>query len=110
MSDYRCPYCGNEIDDPDYWEREPEEYDTFECPDCEHDIMVRYYLDPVFQTKIPEELKPCKWECDLWDVCDDCCGYKGKRNNKRNGWRTQAGLAPLKPMKGCPLGHDKEGS
>lgn len=91
MSDYRCPWCGSEIEDQDYWESRPEEDYTVECGDCEREFKVRYYFEPVFVVEIPSELNRCV-ECDSWSI-DDHCGWQGEG-----------------AMCGCPLGHDKEES
>ncbi len=103
--DYRCPYCGNEIEDPDYWEMTPEYDYEVECPECEREFQVSFCLDPVFSVKIPEELKDCPCDCDAWDSIDGFCCYGTEELKKRNANRARIGLPGIVPMSSCPLGH-----
>lgn len=106
--DYRCPWCSEEIEDQDYWEQQPEDDYTVECPNCEREFEVSYYLDPVFSVSVPEELKDCPCECDAWNRLDECCGYGTSELAKRNISRALAGLPEKAPMAGCPLGHGEK--
>lgn len=108
MSDYRCPWCGEEIRDPDYWECSPESAYPVECSNCDREFEVSYYIDPVFSVTVPEELAPCEEGCDMWDGISDCCIYGTVQNSKGEARRALYGLEPRKPMDGCPLGHDRE--
>ena len=93
MSDYRCPWCGHEIEDDDYWECSPEDAYPVECPNCEREFDVSYYLDPVFNVTVPDELEPCAGGCDVWDHCDDCCGFGSMEVKERNAWRASHGAS-----------------
>ena len=107
--DYRCPWCGIEIEDPDYWEMQPEVDYTVECSDCEREFEVSLYLDPVFSVKIPEKLKDCCCDCDVWDGTEDCCRWKDKEEiERKNAMRGHLNLAPVRPIAGCPLGYAEE--
>lgn len=110
MSDYRCPWCGIEIDDPDYWRKEPGEGYTVECGDCEREFTVRYYYDLVFRVTMPEELGRCS-ECRAWNGAEECCGWTDRDDIKdRNRVRSILGLGSIHPIEDCPLDYDKEKS
>lgn len=102
--DYRCPYCGSEIEDPDYWEIQPEEEYEVECGDCERSFMVSFYLDPVFSVKVPSELEPCG-DCGCWNGADDYCAFGTKEQSEINARLRRCGLDPHEPIAKCPLGH-----
>lgn len=108
MSDYVCPYCGEEIDECDWWEWEPEnDYET-ECPECERVFKVSYYVEPMFTVTMPEELDACI-DCDAWDGVYECCAWSNlAKIEEWNCRKRRLGQEQVRPMTGCPLGHDKE--
>ena len=71
MSDYVCPWCGCEIDEDDWWEIPENETFITECPNCERELRVSYYVEPVFSVTMPEELDACA-DCRAWDGIEDC--------------------------------------
>jgi len=58
MKDIDCPYCGEEFDDPDYWELAQDEPYELECPKCEKMMMVTFELIPFFRATKCEPEKP----------------------------------------------------
>lgn len=77
-TDYRCPYCGCEINDPEWWEawdKITHEYEA-ECPECDRYFNVFVELEPVFSVQIPKELKECYKCCAFEPDFDGYCGYK----------------------------------
>lgn len=95
--DYRCPYCGAEIEDPDYWEHQPETAYEVECWQCEKTFEVSYYLDPVFSVAQPEELEVCTGNetCNYWNIFDECCWFD----------HTKDGCHDMPTNDPCPLNH-----
>lgn len=110
MSDYTCPWCGYGIDEPDYWEIEPDVDQETECPNCERELTFSYYLAPVFSVQIPEVLNECREGCEMWDGIEECCGHHGDRERKRNEINRILGKPAAEPMAGCPLGYELEES
>ena len=107
MSDYVCPWCGEEIDDPDYWEREPGDSCEVECPGCGRELSVWYEMDPSFNVDIPAELEACR-ECGCWDQVRECCA-RGKPMSPGLMYLIERGAAePPSPLECCPLGHRGE--
>lgn len=109
MSDYVCPWCGCEVDEDDWWEIPENETFITECPNCERELRVSYYVEPVFSVTMPEELDACA-DCRAWDGIEDCCAWLDKAkiaewNHRRAIWGDRKNI---RPMNGCPLGHDKE--
>lgn len=104
--DYRCPYCGDMIDDADYWDSEPDESYEVEC-NCGHTFKVSYYLDPVFTVEIPEELT-CAYECDYWNGIDEYCVFGTSEQAEFNVKKMRREGKPAKPLDCCPLGYNKE--
>lgn len=102
--DYRCPYCGSEMEDPDYWEVNPEDEYEVECGDCGHVFVVSYYLDPVFMVEMPSELEPCV-DCYCWDSIEGYCAFGTEKQSEINARLIRYGLAPSEPLAKCPLGH-----
>lgn len=108
MSDYICPYCGQGITEDDWWEMQPEEDYETGCPNCEREFKVSYYVDTVFTVTMPEELDACT-DCDAWDGIYDCCAWSDRaRIEEWNFRKRRLGQEYVRPMTGCPLGHDKE--
>lgn len=107
-NDYQCPYCGAEIEDPDYWEHEPcQDYETV-CNRCGRSFEVSYDCEPWFYVTIPEELKPCRahrdngrgddGRCVYWNLIDDFCQFPDKSFELIHGK-----IATM--HSNCPLGH-----
>lgn len=50
-----CPYCGHEVDssDNDLWEYEGED-NSFECPNCEKDLVLNVQVTTEYELKRPE--------------------------------------------------------
>lgn len=93
-TDYRCPYCGCEIDDPEWWETYDEcthEYEA-QCPECDRRFKVFVELEPVFSVQIPRELEECYKCCAFEPDMDGYCGYTTL------GYHDQ---------EHCPLGYEK---
>jgi hypothetical protein len=93
-SHYRCPYCGCEIDDPEWWETYDEcthEYEA-QCPECDRRFKVSVELEPVFSVQIPRELEECYKCCAFEPDMDGYCGYT------KLGYHDQ---------EHCPLGYEK---
>lgn len=100
MYDYRCPYCGCEIDDPDWWDGWDGEGDyREECPECEREFTVAIWTEPVFLVKVPPELERCHDRCGCWNL-DGHCGFgEPFRFHPGRSWCT---------VSDCPLGHPME--
>lgn len=108
MSDYRCPWCGCEINECDYWEVDPEVDYTVECGDSGRGFQVHYYLDPVFIVTIPGELDRCL-DCNAWNGIEGCCGWTNwDYIKKKNRIQVILRRNSIHPIDSCPLGHDKE--
>lgn len=90
-TDYRCPYCGCEIEDPEWWENDSQEYEV-ECPECNRCFNVLVELDLVFTVQIPKELKECHKCCAFEPDMDGYCGYKDLGYHDSNN---------------CPLGYER---
>lgn len=104
MSDYRCPYCGSEIDDPDYWENQQEDEYEVECGNCERIFKVSYSLDPIFRVEMPSELESCSY-CGCWNGIEDYCAFGTREQSEINARLIRCGLDPREPIAKCPLGH-----
>lgn len=108
MSDYVCPYCGEEIDEFDWYELEAENDYERECPECGRVFKVSYYVNPMFTVTMPEELDACI-DCEAWDGVHDCCAWSDRAKiDEWNCLQQRLGQEAVRPMTGCPLGHDKE--
>lgn len=105
--DYRCPYCGNEIDDYDYREIDPEKEYEVECGDCGRAFEASYILIPSFGVTIPSELEPCG-DCGCWNSIEDYCAFGTKEQSEINARLIRCGLDPRAPKAKCPLGHGVE--
>lgn len=102
--DYRCPYCGSEIEDPEYWEVDPEEEYEVECIDCERIFNVSYYVEAVFRVETPSELEPCG-DCGCWNGIGDYCAFGTQEQKEIDARLVRCGLNPREPLANCPLGH-----
>lgn len=85
--DYRCPFCGCEIEDPDWWENGDEYEKT--CPECGNSFSVGVEIEPSFQVLMPKELEACE-DCGVWNFIYEFCDYE------KHGFHD---------MERCPLGH-----
>lgn len=99
--DYKCPYCGAEFEDEDYWEISPNEYYEVDCYECGRIFEVNYELNPSFYVKQPDDLKVCTGDysreqlCNYWNIFDDCCWYD----------HTKSGCHDMPTNEPCPLNH-----
>lgn len=101
---YHCPYCSAGIFDEDWFESDPEEDYENECPKCGRRFIVRYFIDPLFDIEIPNELADCgrsngTSRCLYWNDDDCCCTFPNAKEVYRRCYTMR---------ENCPLGHKEE--
>lgn len=103
MSDYVCPFCGTEIDNPDWFEC-GDEY-TEQCPSCEREFNVTIEYEPIFTTHTPRDLQHCKSICAFWVSHPKHCDFESNNEPRTTQYTMRYFHLPSTPPITCPLGY-----